>query len=278
MNNQPKSTSKDLASKSAYRAPKRGLVRSLELALYKTTADLKAEAERTYLGVVWWVVDPLLSMAIYYLVFGVFLQRGTEDFVVFLLIGVVMWNWFASTVTNGQTSILRNKNLLQQAPLNKVIFPFIQVLTSLPKFAVGLIILFLFLRGYGMSVSIHYLALPALLFVQLCVIFAFVMPLSAVVPFFPDIGNLVTHLLRLGFYLSGIFFSPEIIPDSYRSIFFLNPLAVLIASYRDVLLYNQWPQMEVRLIVIMLVSLPFAAIGVALIRRFDSTYAKRIFK
>lgn len=278
MNNQPKSTSKDLASKSSWRAPKRGLVRSLELALYKTTADLKAEAERTYLGVVWWIIDPLLSMAIYYLVFGVFLQRGTEDFVVFLLIGVVMWNWFASTVTNGQTSILRNKNLLQQAPLNKVIFPFIQVLTSLPKFAVGFIILFLFLRGYGMGVSIHYLALPALLFIQLCVIFAFVMPLSAVVPFFPDIGNLVTHLLRLGFYLSGIFFSPEIIPDSYQSIFFLNPLAVLITSYRDVLLYNQWPQMEVRLIVIMLVSLPFTAIGVALIHRFDSTYAKRIFK
>lgn len=278
MNNQPKSTSEGPAAKFASGVPKRGLVRSLELALYKTTADLKAEAERTYLGVVWWVVDPLLSMAIYYLVFGVFLQRGTEDFVVFLLIGVVMWNWFASTVTNGQTSILRNKNLLQQAPLNKVIFPFIQVLTSLPKFAVGLIILFLFLRGYGMSVSIHYLALPALLFVQLCVIFAFVMPLSAVVPFFPDIGNLVTHLLRLGFYLSGIFFSPEIIPDSYQSIFFLNPLAVLIASYRDVLLYNQWPQMELRLITIMLVSLPFTAIGVALIHRFDSTYAKRIFK
>ena len=145
MNIQARSAHADSTSDASRQAPKRSLISIAELALYKTKVDLKAEAERTYLGMAWWVAEPLLNMAIYYLVFGIFLKRGTEDFVVFLLVGIVMWQWFASTVTNGQSSILRNKNLLQQAPLNKVIFPLIQVLASLPKFAVGFILLFLFL-------------------------------------------------------------------------------------------------------------------------------------
>ena len=67
---------------------------SKDLIAYKTYADLRAEAERTYLGVVWWFLDPLIHISIYYFVFSVIMSRGTENFIAFLAVGVIVWRWF----------------------------------------------------------------------------------------------------------------------------------------------------------------------------------------
>ena len=141
--------------------------RILELILHKTYADLRAEAAKTYNNYLWWILDPILSMLVFYLVFGLLFQRGGEGFIAFLLIGLVVWNWYKQTISHAGNAILAGKGLMNQVHVPKLVFPLVTMLTDLSKFLVVFVILlgFLWLSGYGASPA--YQALPLVLLAQL---------------------------------------------------------------------------------------------------------------
>ena len=85
-----------------------------DIIYFKTYAELKAESHRYYLGILWWLIEPIIYMLVFYFVFGVLFQRGTEDFVPFLLTGLVFWHWFQSTVMQSADTISANRFLLNQ--------------------------------------------------------------------------------------------------------------------------------------------------------------------
>jgi len=220
------------------------LLRYFDLILYKTFADLRSEAAKTYIGFLWWVLDPIISMIIFYVVFGLLMKRGTEDFVPFLLVGLTAWRWFHSSINNGGNSILISKGLIRQVFIPKAIFPLVVILTDFFKFSFVLGILLVFLWIYGFDITITYLAFPLVIIVQLILIAGITIFLAAITPFFPDSRLLVNHVLQLLFYVSGIFFSDSIVPEQYRVYFYLNPMATIIKAYRDTLMYNQWPDWD----------------------------------
>ena len=104
--------------------------RTFDIILYRTYAELKSEAQRTYIGVLWWILEPVLFMLIFYFVFAVLLQRGTENFVPFLLIGLAPWHWFQATVMQCSGSITANRGLIQQVYVPNYVFPTVVVLAS----------------------------------------------------------------------------------------------------------------------------------------------------
>ena len=247
-----------------------------ELIVYRAYADLKAERERTLLGILWWIIEPVTSMLIYYFLFKVVFQRGTEDFVPFLLVGIVIWHWFASTVQNGASAILQNKSLVQQAPIQALVFPVIIFIENSVKFSGSLGILLAFLWIYGFDFQIHYLILPPLLFVELLLIFGAMLPLAAIVPFLPDIRNALPHVLRIGFYGSAILFPPEMFPDRWRWVLDYNPMALVVRSMREILMYNQWPVMWGPLLGAAAFAVFMTGVGALLIHRLNGVYGKRI--
>ncbi|MCH9699353.1 MAG: ABC transporter permease [Gammaproteobacteria bacterium] len=212
-----------------------------ELIWYKTWAGLRAEASQNYLSFLWWVFDPLLSMAVYYLVFGVLIKRSTEDFVPFLLIGLICWQWFANSVIHSMNSILGSRQLMTQVDLPKAVFPSVVVGMDVVKFLCVLVLLLVFLWCYGFKPTIHYLGLPVVLLVQLALIIAFAYFTAGVIPFFPDLRFLVQAILQLVFFLSGVLFDGRSIPEQYQQLFYLNPMANILDAYRDILMYGQWP-------------------------------------
>jgi len=244
-----------------------------ELIIYKTYSGLRAEAARNYLSFLWWVLEPILSMVVYYLVFGLLFQGRTEHFVPFLLIGLVAWQWFANSINHGMSAIHGGGGLMTQVDLPKEIFPTIEIAMDLVKFAFVLALLLLFLWIYGFEVSTAYLALPVVILLELMLVITFSYLAAAIVPFFPDIKFLIAVLLQLAFFLSGIFFSGDSIPVQYQSYFYLNPMANIIEAYRDILMHGVWPDWST----LFKVGL-FSLIGVystqLLIRRFDHIYPR----
>jgi lipopolysaccharide transport system permease protein len=216
--------------------------RYLDILIFKTYADLKAEAAKTYLSFLWWVLEPVLYMLVFYIVFGVIFQRGDgPEYIPFLLCGVTVWKWFESTLRTGAVAIQSNANLMSQVFIPKIIFPSITILTNTVKFLFVLVVFLLFLEYYGLGINLTYLSLPILLIIQLLLISACTFLLAALVPFMPDIVMFVSYALTLLLFLSGIFFSVEQIPETYQKYFYINPMATIIESYRDVLLYTRWP-------------------------------------
>jgi lipopolysaccharide transport system permease protein len=249
------------------------LLRYIELILYKTYADLRAETERTYLGFLWWIFEPIMYMSVLYIFFGLLLGHKTDNFVPFLLIGLTIWQWFKSCLSHGSETILGAHHLIRQVHLPKVIFPIILILTDTVKFIFIFILLLIFLWSYGYPVNQNYLALPFVLLVQLLFTTAITFLLAAVVPFIPDLRFVVENLLTAVFFISGIILQAEAVPELYRPYYYLNPLVNLIEAYRMILMENTWPH-SFTLLVIGIFSMLGIWLGSKLIAHFEYIYPK----
>jgi lipopolysaccharide transport system permease protein len=243
------------------------------LILYKTYADLRVEASRGYLGILWWVLEPLLYMSVFYIVFGVLFQRGGPDYVPFLLIGLVAWRWFDSTIKLGAASLITNQGLMLQVYVPKIVFPTVTVVTNTVKFLVVLAILLVFLLLYGITPGSTWLVLPILLVIQLLFVVAFTWLISAIVPFLPDIRVIIDSGLTLLFFMSGIFFDVGSLPVQVADYLRLNPMAILVESYRKVLIRDTWPDWGM-IATVSVASIVVLYFSFYLHRRFDRQIAK----
>jgi len=214
----------------------------IELLLVKTGANLKAEVSKYYLNFLWWVIEPILTMAVFYLVFGILLQRSTEHYVAFLLCGLTAWFWFNRTVTNAAQSITNARRLMRQVDIPKVFFPLEVFLQDGFKHLFVMAILLIFLYFYPTPDSEKWLALPFILAIQGIMTLAVAILVAGVVPFIPDLRFVVATMLHLMFFASGIFFDIQtMVPNNYQIYVYVNPMAGLIDAYRDILIYDQWP-------------------------------------
>ncbi|MBE9563464.1 MAG: ABC transporter permease [Proteobacteria bacterium] len=249
------------------------LFKYTELILYKTYADLRAETERTYLGFLWWIFEPVMYMGVFYIFFGILLGHRTDDYVPFLLIGLTSWQWLKSCLSHGAETIKGATPLMQQVHLPKVVFPIILILTDTVKFLFILSLLLIFLWLYGYGIGIAYLALPLILIVQMLFVLACTLFLAAIIPFVPDLRFVVENILLALFFMSGVMIRSDIVPEAYQSFYYLNPIVTIIESYRDILMYNVWPN-NLSLLVISIISLLCIWLGAKLIARFEYIYPK----
>ncbi len=247
----------------------------LDLILYKTYADMRAETARTYVGYLWWVIDPVVAMATYYVVFGLFLQTKTEDFIPFLLVGVAVWQWFSAAVLKGANTVRGAASLISQVHIPKVLFPTVAVLSAFLHFLIVLAILITFCIAYGLGVSRAYAALLVIVAVQLAFSGSLAFLLAALIPFFPDLRKFVDYGMRMLLFVSGVFFPASQIPEDLRGWFYLNPVASLIECYREVLIHQSWPDFGA-LGLIALLSCVIAVPAIALLVRYDRVYPKLV--
>ena len=250
--------------------------RTLDIILYRTYAELKSEAKRTYIGVLWWIIEPILFMSIFYFVFGVLFQRGTEDFVPFLLIGLALWRWFLSTVMECSSAITANRGLIQQVYVPNYVFPTIVILTNVAKFLVVLVILFVFLYLWGIPLTWHWLESILVLLSTLSFIVGFAYVFAALTPLLPDMKLLLENALRGLFFLSGIFYDISSLPEPYADWLRWNPIATVIDQLRKVLLWEESPAWNL-LLGISAISLVLIIVGLTMMRRNESRYAKSTF-
>lgn len=210
---------------------------------FRARTAMASEAAKTYLNFLWWIIDPMLTMAVFYLLFAVVLQRGTEDFVFFLMIGLVVWQWFGNTVGSAALSIQQSASLISQVSFPKVLLPLTVILTNTYKFlfVVAILLAVLWLAGFPPSPS--YLALLPLMLLQLLLIYGASTAVAALVPLVPDLQYVVSNLLRAMMFLSGIFYPLSAVPPSLQPAFLMNPMLSIIDAYREVLMHQSWPDL-----------------------------------
>ena len=123
----------------------------VNILIYRSAAELRSEGTRTYIGYLWWILEPLMSLVVYYVAFEYFLHRGTENFALFLFIGIIIYRFFAGTVTRSAGSIISGQGLMQLVYLHKSIFPLTVVLVNLAKFLITFLLAVFVCWLYGMA-------------------------------------------------------------------------------------------------------------------------------
>lgn len=242
---------------------------------YRSVAQLRSESSRAYLGYLWWVLEPLLYLAVFYVVFGVVFQRGDENYLAQLLIGLVVWKWFDGAVRSAVDVIQQNAGLIDKVYIPKAIFPLICTTTNAIKFMLVFLLLLLFLMFFGGGGNSYWALLPVLVLVQLLLVVSSACLVAAITPFLPDIRILLDKMMTLLFFLSGVFYSAAVIPSDYLLFFQLNPMFSLIELYRSVLIEQQMPQLFPTLYILVLAALLLTA-GLTLLRRYDRVYPRLI--
>lgn len=232
-----------------------------------------AESARAMLGLMWWVVEPLLYMAVFYFVFSVGFRMGGPGFVPFLLAGLVTWKWFQGTISVASTALVANQGLMSQVYLPKWSLVAMVVLTNTFKFAFVLGLFLAYLLGTGHAPTLTWLyAIPLL--AGLLVLICGIASLAAFATcFVAEFKLVIDNGLMLMFFISGIFFDINDREAGVRDTLLLNPLAGWIINFRTVMLENQPPDLA-NLGWIVAIGSAFLLLGVGLLRRFDRLIAK----
>lgn len=246
----------------------------IDLLLYKTRANLRAEVSRLYLNYAWWALEPLFSMAVFYVVFGIFMNSATPHFALFLLIGTTQWQWFSATVLHAANSIQAASGLMQQVDIPKIFFPLEVVLQDSFKHLFVLALLAVFLCFYPVPVCWPWLALPLVLGLQGLLVLACSVFFAAVVPFFPDLRLILATVMNVMFFITGIFFDVDmfVLPE-HRHWMYANPMAGIIREYRAIIIRGEWPDW-MYLGNVLLGTVMFLWVALYIIRRYDKMYPR----
>lgn len=234
------------------------LIKRKDLLLYLVISGIKAQYRNSLLGYFWWILDPLLMGLVYYFLRVVILNMKGDYVGAFLIIGLVTWKWISAAISASAKSITGKAGIITQVYLPKALFPFGTTMTQGINFAFGLVVIAFFLAFYRLVPGIEVLWLPVIMVIQ----FMFLSAISLVLGYYStlvrDIDNVLSHLMRFWFYSSPVIWESARVPERYAFVIQVNPASAFLISYRNILMYNQAPELA-RLFIIGLVSLAVIA-------------------
>lgn len=248
---------------------------------YMVSANLKRTHVDTVLGQIWWVLDPLLQMAIYVVLVQVIFDRGTPDYALFIFSAILPWKWLSISLGSATGSITGREGLIRQVQFPKIVLPAAGVMAGTVSFAISLIALGLVYLLFLHRLSPWVLWIPLIAVVQFAFCLGLGIILSAVNAFYRDVQNLLGHLMRLWFYASpGLWSFQDHLTDApvLRTILGLNPMASILESYRNVI-YGRAegghaPPEMVGLGLTLAFSCVLILVGIYLFKRLEPAFAK----
>ena len=207
-----------------------------------TSREIKRKYARSSLGIIWSVLNPLLTMIVLSLVFSTMFWKSIQNFPVYYLTGQIFWTLFSGATNSAMTALVDNKNLLIQAKLPKQVFVLSRVYTSLVNFGYTCIAYILILLVFHIHPSITMMLLLVDVFFTLIFSMGIGFMLSVAYVFFADINYLYSVFLTLLMYLSAIFYPVDQLTEAMQVFIGCNPIYVSIAFARDCMMYGKVPE------------------------------------
>lgn len=241
---------------------------------------LKTEVANSYLNWIWWVLDPLLSMIIYYIIFGLVFKAKEQYFTTFLFIGQTMWAFFNKNVVQSVKMIKVNKSIVARVYIPKFILLISNMMINAFKMMISWVIVIAMMIATKVPLSSRILCFFPIMIILFLVTFAISVNLMHFGVFIEDLGNVINIAMKLLLYLTGIFYSIEtrLGPDHpviAKILMHANPMALLITDMRNAVLYDKSPHW-MWLLLWTLISLLFSIIGIRTIYKNENTYVKVI--
>ncbi|MCM1193874.1 MAG: ABC transporter permease [Butyrivibrio sp.] len=204
--------------------------------------EVKRKYARSYLGIVWSVLNPLMSMAVMSMIFSTIFKRSIENFPIYYLTGIIFWNLFSGTTNSAMTALVDNRTMLMKVKLSKQTFVIARMFTALTNFGYTCVAYVLMLIIFRVRPNPYMLLFPInVLFIMLFSAGVGFM-LSVFYVFFADIQYLYSVLLTLWMYMSAIFYPVNNLSTAMQWIIRKNPVYNYIEFARDIVLYGIMPE------------------------------------
>lgn len=203
--------------------------------------EIKRKYARSYLGIVWSVLNPLLSMIVLSVIFSQMFKRSIENYPVYYLTGMIIWTMFTGATNAAMTTLVDNKNMLIKVRFPMRIFVLSRVFTALVNLGYSLIPYVGMLLFFRIHITWRVIWYPFILIMLLLFSLGISYMLSVAYVFFGDVKHLYSVLLTLWMYCSALFYPVDMLPDNVRLIVTYNPVFGFINAARKVIMYGQNP-------------------------------------
>jgi ABC-type polysaccharide/polyol phosphate export permease len=220
-------------------------------------ADFKLKYYGSFLGLVWTILKPVLMLAVLYLVFAEFLKVDIENYYAYLLLGIIIWNFFADGTKDSMKNIVSKAGILQKIKVSPSVMVISSCIHVYITFLINIIIFFILIYALGIP---FYLSTFAFI---LMLVFAFFLILgvsfinSILYMKFTDYEHLWDVFLQILFWATPIVYSEKLIPEYLKDYFLLNPLARIIIDSRNMILYGFVPESKQLVITAIIIAIIF---------------------
>lgn len=238
--------------------------------------EIRGKYKGSFLGVLWSFVNPLLTTLVYAIVFPFILKNTESNYVTFIIIGILPWTYFTTTIIQGTTTILMNSGIIKKVYFPREILPISVNTSGLFNFLISCLIIFIFLIFSGIGFSWYILFLPLIIITQYILQQGIIFITSAINVYIRDAEYIINFFINMLFYATPILYSSDMFSNSpIRWIIQLNPMATIINCYRDVLFYQSMPHIK-SLIVVLFASCILFYIGLKVFRKLEKGFAEEV--
>lgn len=246
-----------------------------EFLLTSVKKEIRGKYKKSFLGIIWSFLNPLLMLAVYAIIFPLILKVQEKNYVMFLFTAMIPWNFFTAVVTQGASCIIANGNIIKKVYFPREILPISVVTSGLVNFLISCIIVFIFLCFSGIGFSINLIYLPLIVLIQYLLLLGITFILSSVTVFLRDLEHIIGIVIQVLFYGTPIVYNIATLDPAYAKIINLNPLTPIIQSYRDILYYKVTPNF-ISLGIIFIFSLVLVVIGYIIFNQLQKKFAEEL--
>lgn len=237
--------------------------------------EIRARYKGSFLGFLWSLLNPLLMMVVYSIVFAQVIRVQVPNYSLYLLAGILPWTWFSTSVANSTVAVIGNGNLIKKVYFPSEILPLVSVTTNLINYLFSIPVLLLFMFIQKVPITTALLALPLLLGVQFVLCLGLGLILATLNVYFRDIEQLLGVLLMAWFYLTPIVYPLSFVPERYQNLALLNPMAGLCVSYQRIFMEGRLPD-PAHLGYALLTGSILLVLGYAIYSRHKFTFAELV--
>lgn len=245
--------------------------------IYSSKSELKSEIANSHLSWLWWILDPLLFMMVYSFISIIVFSKSEPYFPVFVFIGLSSWQFFEKTVKVSVKLVSNNRSIVSKVYLPKYILVLEKMGVQGFKMMISYILVVVMMVGYRIPVGPVILYVIPIFLTLFVITFGFSTILMHFGVFVEDLFNVVNVLLRLVFYLSGVFYNiVKRVPEPYNEVLLkVNPVALIMTDLRSVMIYETMPHRKC-LLLWFVIGILLSVIGVKTIYKYENSYVKVI--
>lgn len=249
--------------------------------VYSGRAELRAEVANSYLNWLWWIIEPVCFMLVYSVVFGYVFGATEEYHSIFVFIGITVWDFFNRMLTDSVRIVKNNKSIVSRVYLPKYIFLLIKAYVNAFKMLISFGVVLIMMLLYKVPLSFKIIWLIPIVIVLFFVTFGACAFLLHFGVFVEDLSNVLRIFLRIMFYFTGVFYNVEKLfgnklGEQFGTLFMeCNPIALVITSTREVLLYGHVPH-YMWLLIWLIIGVIISGVGIRLIYKNENSYVKVI--
>lgn len=257
----------------------RDIWRYRELFLVLAWRDFAVRYRQTVIGVLWAIIRPVLTVAVFTVVFGKLAglpSDGLAPYPLMVFAGMLPWTFFATGLADASNSLINQANLISKVYFPRIVIPIATIAVSLVDFCVSLCVLFALMAWYGFSPGWPILLLPAFVILGLLASIGPSLWIAAINVKYRDLRYVIPFIVQFGLYISPVGFSSNVVPPQWRLLYSLNPMVGVIDGFRWCILGGQSEFYAPGIVLSCAITGLFLWLGIRRFRKMEKEFADLI--